>query len=236
MPIGKLKRRWNPKKKMIRKPKSKVLKVVKPPVIHKSLSRYGLPDILVTTLNYADVQNLQCATLSAVTQKGFRLNSLYDPDYTNAGHQPYMRDQFAALYNTYKVISCDADISIVPSAYNYAPVAFAFMLGNEYAGGSTSVIDSFIERPNMRSRLVRQNGTHLRMHGKIHKILEIDESEYMDDSAYDLPQGNNPSDPNVAYLRISYASLDTNSQPYFSIVTKLKFKVQFKDLLIQTGS
>lgn len=224
-----LKRKWKPKK-------HKARSLVPLPKIPKALSKHGLPDTLVTEFSYADVASLQCAALSVVTQKGFRLNSLYGPDYTNAGHQPYMRDQVGALYSTYKVLSCDADITIVPNAYNYAPVAFCFMLGNAYTGGSTSVIDSFIERPNTRSRLVRQNGTHIRLHGNIAKMLEVPEYEYMSDLSYDIPQGSNPSDPQVAYLRISYASIDSGSQPYFSIVTKLKFKVQLKDLLIQSGS
>jgi hypothetical protein len=33
----------------------------------------------------------------------FRLSSLYDPDYTGTGHQPYMYDQLTTVYNKYIV-------------------------------------------------------------------------------------------------------------------------------------
>jgi len=33
----------------------------------------------------------------------FNLNSIFDPDVTGSGHQPYGRDQWALLYNRYRV-------------------------------------------------------------------------------------------------------------------------------------
>lgn len=35
----------------------------------------------------------------------YRLNSIFDPDLTNLGHQPYGRDTYATLYNRYRVDS-----------------------------------------------------------------------------------------------------------------------------------
>lgn len=35
----------------------------------------------------------------------FRANSIFDPDYSGAGHQPYGHDQYQALYNHYSVDS-----------------------------------------------------------------------------------------------------------------------------------
>lgn len=36
----------------------------------------------------------------------FRTNSIYDPDYTGSGHQPYMHDQLSPLWTTYEVLGC----------------------------------------------------------------------------------------------------------------------------------
>lgn len=36
----------------------------------------------------------------------FQVNSLFDPDVTGGGHQPYGRDQWAVLYSRYLVNSC----------------------------------------------------------------------------------------------------------------------------------
>ena len=46
------------------------------------------------------------------------MNSLFDPDQTGTGHQPYYFDQFAALYNRYTVLGSKltAEFSLLPSA------------------------------------------------------------------------------------------------------------------------
>ncbi len=44
----------------------------------------------------------------------FRLNSLYDPDYSGAGHQPYQFDQLTPIYNNYIVDRCDFKVTFRP--------------------------------------------------------------------------------------------------------------------------
>jgi len=41
----------------------------------------------------------------------FSLNSVYDPDITGLGHQPYGRDTYAALYNRYRVFAVSGSVS-----------------------------------------------------------------------------------------------------------------------------
>jgi len=43
----------------------------------------------------------------------FRANSLFDPDYTTAGSQPTGFDQYAALYQHYRVLSSTCQMNIV---------------------------------------------------------------------------------------------------------------------------
>lgn len=45
----------------------------------------------------------------------FRMNSTFDPDVTGSGHQPYGRDQLAALFNHYRVFRCAWHIEFAPS-------------------------------------------------------------------------------------------------------------------------
>lgn len=56
------------------------------------------------------------ATTNAVAYN-FRLNSLFDPDETGTGHQPYQYDQIAPLYARYIVYSCSYVVTFFdPSA------------------------------------------------------------------------------------------------------------------------
>lgn len=40
----------------------------------------------------------------------FRANSMYDPDWTLIGHQPYLYDQYSALYESSKVLSSSIEV------------------------------------------------------------------------------------------------------------------------------
>lgn len=43
----------------------------------------------------------------------FRVNSLFDPDFTGAGTQPMYYNQLEAIYNTYRVTHCSASLRLV---------------------------------------------------------------------------------------------------------------------------
>lgn len=47
----------------------------------------------------------------------FNLNSVWDPERTGVGHQPYGRDTYATMYNKYRVFKCAWRIDIVASNY-----------------------------------------------------------------------------------------------------------------------
>lgn len=44
------------------------------------------------------------------TEEVFRLGSLFDPDFTAVGHQPYGRDTMATIYNRYEVFAVKIDL------------------------------------------------------------------------------------------------------------------------------
>lgn len=69
---------------------------------------YGYPDKLVTNLRYVDTVNLTGA-VGVVGANVFRMNGLFDPDYSGIGHQPYYFDQLcgaagSAPYLKYRVL------------------------------------------------------------------------------------------------------------------------------------
>jgi len=53
-------------------------------------------------LKYADLFALTTTTLN-FQQQSFNMNSLFDPDLTGVGHQPYGFDQMASLFAHYRV-------------------------------------------------------------------------------------------------------------------------------------
>ena len=59
---------------------------------------------VTTKLVYTDTVLLSSTGSVAFTTHTFRANSVFDPDWTGAGHQPTRFDQLAALYQRYEVL------------------------------------------------------------------------------------------------------------------------------------
>lgn len=49
-------------------------------------------------------------TYNVANSQIFRTNSIFDPDYSAAGHQPLMRDLWASMYDYYCVLACDYEM------------------------------------------------------------------------------------------------------------------------------
>ena len=93
------------------------------------------------------------------------MNSVYDPDYSGAGHQPQGFDEYSALYNSYRVNYVDVEIEAFTAAgeastvmwgvmpqreaiFPTSPEAFAENLNTEvgllrpYSGGTAGTTDT----------------------------------------------------------------------------------------------
>lgn len=76
-----------------------------------------LSDRFVTKLRYCDKISVP-VTANILGDYSFRLNSLFDPDLTGTGHQPYGFDQLALFYNRYRVYKVDYTIVQQPNNAN----------------------------------------------------------------------------------------------------------------------
>jgi len=72
-----------------------------------------VPARMTRLLKYFDLVQINPSLGGGVSGYSFRLNSVFDPDYTGIGHQPRGFDQFAALYSEYVVLS--SKIKIIPT-------------------------------------------------------------------------------------------------------------------------
>ena len=76
----------------------------------RAMISYGFPRCQLVRMVYFQQVRLDPAGTPATHV--FMANSVYDPDWTNTGgHQPMFHDQYAAVYNKYKVVSSRIDIT-----------------------------------------------------------------------------------------------------------------------------
>lgn len=195
--------------------------------IHKPLSHNTIPPKLTTEHRYCDFFSLQTAPAGAMLAQDFMLNSMYDPDITNTGHQPFYRDQLAQLYTKYKVVKVKLHGYAVENAYNYAPVGIASIYGEDL-GGTNSDIQYLWERPHCKPMVLRSEKITLAKTKwlKVAKLLNLSDLEYASDS-YAVAVGSNPSQP--AYWRIMLRSIDSASQPYVTIIVDMRFVVEWSE-------
>nr|QKN88897.1 MAG: capsid protein [Cressdnaviricota sp.] len=110
-------------------------------------------DRVIIPLRYSETI-LTTTTTSVPSFYGFNLNSVFDPNQTGTGHQPYGFDQYAALYNRYRVFKVSWNVTYTPAAGSYQAC-----ITPQNHNAVTSTPDAAIEQPGSRTRLVGPLGS-----------------------------------------------------------------------------
>lgn len=108
------------------------------------------PPKKTVTLVYNTMIPLSC-TSGIVAANFFRLNSLYDPDYSGSGSRPYGSNIYDTLYNQYFVNSCKINVKYTQSATNNQTHACGLFLDSDTQG--ITDLNTRLERTH--GRLVR---------------------------------------------------------------------------------
>lgn len=103
-----------------------------------------LKDKTVAHLRYVDTVTIDAGS-AAIASHIFSCNGIFDPDITSTGHQYLMRDEYALLYNEYRVLSSKIKVTpITTSTSNTVPALWGVYRDTDvtltYSGG-TSVIE-----------------------------------------------------------------------------------------------
>lgn len=103
------------------------------------------PTRMVAKLKYCETLTLTSALLP-IGNLNLACNSIYDPNLTGTGHQPYGHDTYASIYNQYTVLASKITFRFVGSASGL----YTWGGGIEDTVGTTSSIDTWGERPTYK--------------------------------------------------------------------------------------
>lgn len=154
----------------------------------------------------------------------FNLNSLFDPNQTGTGHQPYGFDQLATLYNKYRVISCGWRITSPSSTANRQVGAIP---ANEAVSFAT-----FAElKENPRAKYVTQmlggNAQMIRGKSYLPSLVGRTKAQYMADDRYQAFTTGSPAE--LAILNILTAN-QTGVPVASDVNILLEYTVEFFDV------
>jgi len=184
----------------------------------------------ITKLIYSDTFNLSNA-VGAVVWQQFRINDLYDPDFTGTGHQPMGFDQLCpTLYSRFVVTGCKVVIEgrFRSTNLDTAPVTGNFFLGAQPVVTSTppsgmSAINesrqyiSVTRTDQERIRIVKYYD-NARVNGIPRRVLLAEEN-------YSGSSSASPQKSNI--LNVGFTPTDSGSVVNCQFTVTLVYYVQF---------
>lgn len=189
----------------------------------------AFPPSFKAKLKYADIYTASTAGGSAVTTRQFNLNSVYDPDLTGTGHQPYGHDQLIAIYNRYRVYRTSWQITLTGST------AFRSYVMPQNSSGTYSTWEIAAEKPRAISQIVSGviGMARYRGHISLPRLNGVTSTAYKSDDRFQAIVGSSPAE--IMTLNIGIDG-DGGQVVQFGLNLILCYYVEFFDPLILGSS
>lgn len=185
----------------------------------------GFPEKMIAKLSYNETVTLSSISGSFI----LRGNSVFDPNFTGGGNQPNYFDNYAAIYQKYRVLSSTLTvrflnvsstigcrIMIMPSDSQTPPTNVMNSVGNPYTKQTILGI-------NTSSR----NLINLKQRMSTAKLNGKSKAAIMASDSYESGVGTNPTDP--WFWIIQYEDLGLASACNIIADVKVVYNVQFTD-------
>nr|WPR18655.1 MAG: capsid protein [Chemarfal virus 111] len=169
---------------------------------------------MLTRLRYCDSVPLLSST-GNLGKQVFLLNSTFDPDYTNSGHQPLYRDTYAAIYDQYAVVECNITIKIVNTGT--VPIQCGMVIDDDVT--TSTNYNVLMEQNNGQHKLIPaltgslSSGTFT-YKWSCQKVLGIDPFA---SQTYKTAVGSNPSELSTMTVWVQSIDLASSVTTYIQV-------------------
>lgn len=209
------------------KPKAKRVKDIPRTLSLFNPRQQGLPTKLKLKLRYPYLSIYSAGVTQSVQQ--FRLNSIFDPDYTNTGNQPPFRDQLAQWFYNYRVTGCKWRVE---TSFLSGTLCGCVVSVNT-SGTAPNDWASAAAMPGSQSGIVGAN-IPLKMKGYVDMATAfgVDKAEVLTDPAYSALFSANPT--NVAYLNITHNQCSGTTTSTGPLLVDLTYYVECFNPVMQS--
>jgi len=173
------------------------------------------------------------------TQQRWNLNSLFDPDSTGTGHQPYGFDALAIAYNRYKVVGVTVEMEVTDPSADGIRIG-ACLLNPANAGGTISGVDPDVvaERNQGYFFDINNSGRQVekrRFFVPMYKVAGVTKLQFnADPDNYTAPVNGNPG--SLCQLCIAAVDMRAASMKTVMITTTLTYHAMFYQRKIMAQS
>jgi len=191
-----------------------------------AFSIVGMPDRMLVSLKYTD--NYVFTGSANPNPQVWRLNSLFKPDFTGAGHQPTFFDQWTALYNQYLVVGTKIDLQIVSASS--VPVLWSLASADiqQSSLGIDAMSEMKLSRRGVLGPLTGNGVARTSLKVSIPSATGETLEEVMGDPSGYANTGLSPTD--VVYAWFRCAAYDSSTSITVSILTTLTFECVFRSV------
>jgi len=154
----------------------------------------GVAPTTYVTLKYYEFVSFSMAT-TVGSQQLFNLNSLFDPNRTGTGHQPYYYDNLALMYNRYRVLRAKWRITVSASLGVLAAVVP--MNGTTTSVSNQTTFEAVAEMPWAKNTIIPASGGPIyTFKGSIdmNVLNGVPKQEFLDDDRFEAQIGASPAE------------------------------------------
>lgn len=200
---------------------------------NNALSTFGasdpFPPSIVKSLKYAELFQMSTSAAGVIgTQQVMRLNSLYDPNHTGAGHQPYGFDNLSPLYAKYRVDRVKFKITMSTPAAANDMIGYASVSPGTSAALTGKANWQPFEWPNCSTCHLSSTGDRrgiLRGSFHLHQLAGVSKLKYEADDVYASAIGADP-DQDIL-LTFSVGSYSLSVSQVCSALIELEYGTTF---------
>ncbi len=158
------------------------------------------------------------------------INSLFDPNNTGTGHQPYGFDQLATLYAKYRVDRVRIELLFTTPGASADMCCVAEIEPVASLSTTAATIDEVCERSNVLHEHLSSSGQRTARITKditMWELLGVSQAKYISEGAYSAVVGANPS--SLSLLRLNVCSYSGAGGQAASLQCILYFESHFYD-------
>lgn len=150
----------------------------------------------ITKVKYTENLTVTGPVLGGLAQYNFRLNSIFDPNLSGTGYQPYGHDSLSSLYNRYRVIACNYVITGIVNDNTGDQYGQLIAIPANEALSLTGVPAEALTHPKARWITQAPSAPAKLLRGKVYipSLVGRSKSQYMADDRYQAQFGTNPAE------------------------------------------